>query len=295
MKKIQENFHFKKKLISDSKFFSKFLKKIIYKYTYYLPEKIKKAVFYALFPGGKRIRPILMFSSGEMLGIEKHMLLYPACSIELIHNYSLIHDDLPSMDNDNYRRGKLTVHKKFGEANAILVGDGLLTLAFEILADWKYKSDIITKIIKIVAENSGLRGLIEGQVLDLNASQYENNERFLKNYLKKMCIKKTAKLIQASILIPAIIKNVKGRKLEILKNVGEKIGLLFQITDDLIDYSTGQDLNKICYPKVFGIEKTKAFIKALFEEINKIILQNFDKEKSNYLRFLVKMIAERKK
>lgn len=284
-----ENYLFDKRFLSDVKYCTKQLKKIISEYTNKINEKIKEAIFYSLFPGGKRIRPILMFACGEMLSVKKERLIFPACSIELIHNYSLIHDDLPSMDNDDYRRGKLTVHKKFGEANAILVGDGLLTLSFEILSDWKEKFEKIVKVVKLVSEYSGISGLIEGQVMDLNG----NNKKISKKYLEEMCIKKTARLIQASILVPGIVKNLSNEKLKILEKIGKNIGLLFQITDDLIDYKSGQDKNKLCYPKMFSIEGTKKIIKKILNETENLIISHFGDKKSKYLRFLINKIAVR--
>jgi len=291
------NSHFEKKLQNDIKLFSKKFKEIISEYTQKIPYRFKKAILYSLFPGGKRIRPILMFSCGEMLGIKKEALLYPACSIELIHNYSLIHDDLPSMDNDNYRRGKLTLHKKFDEATAILVGDGLLTLAFEILCSWKQNLDVVVKVIKLISNYVGINGLIEGQILDISATSWKNinNNQRTKKYVEKMCIKKTAKLIEASILVAGIVKKLKIDKLKILQKIGTNIGLLFQITDDLIDYTSGQDKEKLCYPKVFGIEETKKIIQKLSNQTKNLIIKNFGQQNSQYLQFLINKISKREK
>jgi geranylgeranyl diphosphate synthase type II len=294
---MTENFHFEKKLQNDIKLFSKKFKEIISDYTQKIPYRFKKAIFYSLFPGGKRIRPILMFSCGEMLGVKKEALLYPACSIELIHNYSLIHDDLPSMDNDDYRRGKLTLHKKFDEATAILVGDGLLTLAFEILCSWKQNLDVVVKVIKLISNYVGINGLIEGQILDISATSWKNinNNQRTKKYVEKMCIKKTAKLIEASILVAGIVKKLKIDKLKILQKIGTNIGLLFQITDDLIDYTSGQDKEKLCYPKVFGIEETKKIIQKLSNQTKNLIIKNFGQQNSQYLQFLINKISKREK
>ena len=294
---MTENSHFEKKLQNDIKFFSTKFKEIISKYTQKIPHRFKQAIFYSLFPGGKRIRPILMFSCAEMLGLKKETLIYPACSIELIHNYSLIHDDLPSMDNDTYRRGKLTVHKKFDEATAILVGDGLLTLAFEILADWKQNLSIVVKVIKMLSNYVGITGLIEGQVLDINAALWKDvkiNQK-TKKYTEKMCIKKTAKLIEASILVAGVVKKLKISQLKILQKIGKNIGLLFQITDDLIDYTSGQDKEKLCYPKVFGIEETKKLIQTLSNQTKNLITKNFKDQNSQYLQFLIDKITKREK
>ncbi len=289
MKKMTKNYLFDKIFLKDVEYFSRKLKKLVSRYTCKIDKKIRKAIFYFLFPGGKRIRPVFMFACGKMLGIRKENLIYPACSIELIHNYSLIHDDLPSMDDDDYRRGKLTLHKKFGEANAILVGDGLLTLSFEILADWKEKCEKVIKVIKIISEYSGIKGLIEGQVMDLNVDK----KIFSIRYLKEMYIKKTARLIQASLLIPGILKNLSNKKLKILKKIGENTGLLFQVTDDLIDYTSGQDKDKLSYPNLFSAEDTNKIIKKILKQTDDYIVKHFSGAEFEYLRFLIHKIATR--
>lgn len=284
----QINFH--------TQLFTKKLKFILNKYISSYPEKIRKIIYYSLFPGGKRIRPILMFASGKMLGVSIEQLFYPACSIELIHNYSLIHDDLPSMDNDDYRRGKLTVHKKFGEANAILTGDGLLTLAFEILCDWDVPPNIFKQVVKLISLNVGFNGLVKGQFMDLEGVKMLKLSRktSVKKYLEELTLNKTAKLIEVSILIPAIMKKVNNNLLKIISNIGAKIGLLFQITDDLIDYYSGQDVGVLTYPAVYGEENTGKIVKRLSEEIVYNINQNFDRTKAEYLVYLVNKIATRK-
>ncbi len=291
MKTVNSHFDIEKKLKKDIEWFSKKLNVTLLRYLKPLSNKFRKMVMYSLFPGGKRIRPILMFATGEMLGIRKDKLFIPACSIELIHNYSLIHDDLPSMDNDDYRRGKLTVHKKFGEANAILVGDGLLTLSFEILSNWKINHEIFKKVLKLVSNVAGFSGLIKGQFLDLSATTIENKK--LKKLLVDICANKTAKLIQASILIPGLVKKLNKKRLSILSEIGYKIGMLFQITDDLIDYISGQDKNKLCYPKVYSIDGTKKIIKLLYEEIVNKIRTNFNNPTQHYFIYLVDKIANR--
>ncbi len=297
-KKMMTNFSssLDKKISFQTKWFSKKFKEAINKHLISYPEKYKKIVFYSLFPGGKRIRPVLMFATGEMLDVDIEDLLYPAFSIELIHNYSLIHDDLPSMDNDDYRRGKLTVHKRFGEANAILTGDGLLTLAFEILTDWKTEYDVFIKVLKLISSSSGFTGLIKGQIMDLESNKILkcNNKFRVSTYLQEMVLNKTAKLIETSILVPAIVKKVDKDKFKILSDIGRKIGMLFQITDDLIDYISKQDKNTLTYPVVYGEEKTKQIIDELTKKIVTKIVQNFNKEKSGYLIYLVNKISTRK-
>lgn len=286
------NFHFnngdmEKKFIRDVRWFSKKLKEELSSYINSLPKKFKEMILYSLFPGGKRIRPILMFACGEMLGVDKEKLFIPASSIELIHNYSLIHDDLPSMDNDDYRRGKLAVHKKFGEANAILIGDGLLTLSFELLSNWREDPKIVNKTINLVSKIAGFDGLVLGQLLDLADYSLEKN---LKRYIYKVCENKTAKLIKVCLLIPGLVARLRNEKLKILGEIGHKIGMLFQITDDLIDYISEQNKNKLCYPKVYLLDGTKKIIKNLSAEIEKT-LKYFSNSK--YFLYLVNKIAQR--
>ncbi|MCS7228265.1 MAG: polyprenyl synthetase family protein, partial [Endomicrobia bacterium] len=284
------------KISLQTQWFSKKLITILDKYLTTYPKKIQKIIHYSLFPGGKRIRPLLMFATGEMLNVDIQKLLYPACSIELIHNYSLIHDDLPSMDNDDYRRGKLTVHKKFGEANAILTGDGLLTLAFELLADWKIETDVIIKVLKLVSSSAGFSGLVKGQMMDLDTRKMINhkNKRLIKSYLRNLTLDKTAKLIQICITIPAIVKNIQSDMLKIISDIGTKIGLLFQITDDLIDYNSGQDVENLSYPIIYGKYETQKILENLYKEIINKIQRYFFKNKHEYLSYLIYKIATRK-
>ncbi|MCX7940448.1 MAG: polyprenyl synthetase family protein [Endomicrobia bacterium] len=287
---------FDKKVLEDTKWFSCKLKSLVSKYVNELQPQYKKFIFYSLFPGGKRIRPLLMFATGEMLGVNRNKLLYPACSIELIHNYSLIHDDLPSMDNDDYRRGKLTVHKKFGEANAILTGDGLLSLAFEVISDWgNVSSKTCLKITNLLANYIGFNGLIKGQLMDLDSKIFTEKEisKNTERYLNELVVNKTAKLIQLCIVIPGLVKMVDKKKLHMLNTIGINIGILFQITDDLIDYVSGQDKTNLSYPKVYGVQSVSELIKTLKVETINILRQNFDDVKSDYLHFLIQKIADR--
>ncbi|MEN3013957.1 MAG: polyprenyl synthetase family protein [Endomicrobiia bacterium] len=287
------NFHFEKKFKEDRIWFERNFKKILEKYLDGLQYKYKRIVLYPLFPSGKYIRPALMFSSAEMLGIKKAEVLYPACCIELIHNYSLIHDDLPCMDNDDYRRGRLALHKKFSESDAVLTGDGLLTLSFEILSDWKKDQDIVIKSIKLVSNYAGLNGLIKGQLMDLESKKFlGKNKKFLSLYIRDLSINKTAKLIEAAVTIPAFVASLDNKKIKILKEIGKKIGLLFQVTDDLIDFLSGQDKESLCYPSLIGINGTKNFI----EQLKKDIICKIDKEfsKNNgYLKYLIEKISTR--
>lgn len=293
-----KNSLFEEELKKDLNWFTKNFRKTLEAYLKNFPQRYKKMIFYFLFPGGKYIRPILMFCSSKMLGIKKEDVFYPACCIELIHNYSLIHDDLPCMDNDDYRRGRLSLHKKFSESDAILIGDGLLTLAFEILSDWQnMKHDIILKVLKLISNYVGFDGLIKGQFMDLEGKKFfyvKKDKKYIKKYLEDLSINKTAKLIEASIIVPAIVSNLDSKKMNVLRNIAQKIGLLFQITDDLIDFLNGQDKDNLNYPLIFGVDKTKQLIENFKTEIIKDIQKNFP-FRNEFLRYVVEKISYREK
>ncbi len=288
---------FVSRLTTDIQKFNSELRNIIEKkFISSTPKKLKQAIVYSLFPGGKRIRPIIMFAVGEMLNVNRKTLTQIACSIELIHNYSLIHDDLPSMDNDDYRRGKLTVHKKFNEAIAILTGDALLTLAFELLSEiLNVSAKKILQIVKLVSEYIGFNGLIAGQVLDIESNKVMITKNFneKKKLINKIHINKTAKLIELCVVIPAIVKGVKKEQLDLLHKIGCNLGLLFQITDDLIDNLTGQDKNKLTWPEVYGVKETKSTVGSLVEELKDLIIKNFGVKKSWYLLNIIDLVAKR--
>jgi len=225
-----------------------------------IPKELHKAMLYAVFPGGKRIRPILAMASAYACGLSIKKILPVACAIELIHSYSLVHDDLPSMDNDDFRRNKPTVHKKFSEGLAILVGDALLTKAFEI-------AKRNTKIIKLLSNASGAEGMVGGQVADTFTDFKKLNKKQKEKMLEYIHSNKTGKLIQASIVSAGILANVSSKKLNALKKFGMKIGLAFQIVDDIFD----KDKDKLTYPMVYGenktIKKAENLIKSAKKEI----------------------------
>jgi geranylgeranyl pyrophosphate synthase len=193
-----------------------------------------KPMTYSLLPGGKKIRSKILTDVGKIFGINYKTLIKLGAAVECIHAYSLIHDDLPCMDNDDIRRGKLSTHKKFGEATAVLAGNSLLILAFEILSN---KNVLLTekikiKLIKLITESSGHTGIAGGQLLDL---KFEKKKISI-NKIIAMQIKKTGKLFAFCCLAPAIISNKKKKIINQLEKIGYEIGLLFQIVDDLIDY-----------------------------------------------------------
>ena len=189
---------------------------------------------YGLLPGGKKIRSKILIDVGRIFNLNNGSLIKIGAAVECIHAYSLIHDDLPCMDNDSIRRGKLSTHKKFGESTAVLAGNSLLTLAFEILSDKSLllKEKTKVELISLISECSGHTGIAGGQYLDLN---YER-KKIKKNKIIDMQIKKTGKLFAFCCVAPALISNKKRNVLRFFEKIGYEIGLLFQITDDLIDY-----------------------------------------------------------
>ena len=194
-----------------------------------------KPMQYGLFPGGKKIRSKILIDIGFLFDIDYKTLIKIGASVECIHAYSLIHDDLPCMDNDKLRRGKPATHIKFGESTAVLAGNSLLTLAFEILSDSKLKLTEKVKIdlIKLISECSGHSGIAGGQFLDLSFEK----KKISKKRIIDMEIKKTGKLFSFCCVAPSIIKNKKDKTKKFFEKIGLEIGLLFQIADDLIDYS----------------------------------------------------------
>ena len=213
--------------------------------------KLLPAMKYGSFPGGKKIRSKVLIDFGSLLSIEYKTLIAIGASVECIHAYSLIHDDLPCMDNDKIRRGKPSTHIKFGESTAVLAGNSLLTMAFEILSSptLKISEKIKINLIKKLSECSGHLGIAGGQYLDLS---YEK-KKISKNKIIEMEIKKTGKLFSFCCAAPAIIKNKNIKEIKFFENIGSDIGLLFQIADDLIDFKgnskiagkkTGKDQKK---------------------------------------------------
>lgn len=235
-----------------------------------LPNVIYKAIKYAVFPGGKRFRPILTIASAEICGFDPNKVLPTACAIELIHSYSLVHDDLPSMDNDNYRRNKLTVHRKFNEGIAILTGDALLTKAFELIAENNeivgLSDEKIVEVIKIISKASGADGMVGGQVADTflvskpNVSKTHTNK--LVNYIH---LHKTAALIKASILAGAVLAGGSEEEINAMKNYGEKIGFAFQIADDIFDVRK----DRVNYSDIYGMKKSERDANRLIDEAKK--------------------------
>ena len=221
----------KKKLNKVAKDTNLFLKKFILKQK---KTELLKPIRYGLLPGGKKIRSKLIIDIGKIFKINYHKLIQIGAAVECIHAYSLIHDDLPCMDNDRLRRGKLSTHAKFGESTAILAGNSLLTIAFEILSQPTLKIDYKTKIslILLLSKSSGHTGIAGGQYSDL---KFEGKKQSLKKIID-MQVNKTGKLFSFCCVAPVIISK-KNKYINLFNSIGSKIGLLFQIADDLIDYS----------------------------------------------------------
>jgi geranylgeranyl diphosphate synthase type II len=244
------------------------------------PGTLRDAMEYMLFSNGKRIRPILAIAACEANGKSSEDMLPLACTIEMIHTYSLIHDDLPGIDNDDMRRGKPTCHKVFGEAIAVLAGDALLTEAFRIMTDNRYTENISPKILKQlvfeIASASGADGMVGGQVMDV---LYDGKEG-TKNILNYIHMHKTTSLIRASVRMGAIVGGSKIRDLKKFTKYAECIGLAFQIMDDILDEEGDEELvgkrlkkdtGKQTYIKHYGITASKIKLEQLIDEAVKSI------------------------
>lgn len=259
------------------------------------PPLLKNAVLYSLDSGGKKLRPILTLEMANILQLDQKMALPMAMALECLHTYSLIHDDLPSMDNDTLRRGLPTVHVKFGESIAILAGDALQALAFESLSYAKVSPEVITYF----AIASGGRGMVGGQLLDIINEGNESAKE-----LRRIHFLKTARIIEASLSLPVLQKYGKSsRQFRIARGYGLRLGKLFQIADDLLDIegnvqaigkNPGKDIaqNKLTYPAMYGKEKTIEIAKKIVKQLERISEQHFST--SNLLRELPRWILERK-
>jgi geranylgeranyl diphosphate synthase type II len=229
------------------------------------PATIHRAMRYSLFAGGKRIRPILCLEAARTLTDAWEAVAPAACALELIHTYSLIHDDLPALDNDDYRRGKPTNHKVFGDAMAILAGDGLLTLAFQVLAELSAPDERKTRLIAELAVASGtVGGMIGGQVADLEGEGRTPNAQLLETIHRA----KTGALLRVSLRMGAIAAGAGDSEYEALSRYGEHVGLAFQIVDDILDVeessealgkTAGKDAaqHKITFPAVYGLDTSR--------------------------------------
>ena len=239
------------------------------------PANLHQAMHYSVMNGGKRIRPLLTFASAESLNVEAKLLIPAASSIELLHSFSLVHDDLPCMDDDDLRRGKPSVHKQFGEATAILAADALLSLSFEILASdhsFGSSSSNNASLITLISSATGFVGITGGQQLDLNAEDKVIEQSELEHIYRQ----KTGKLIRACLLAPTCFIDVSLEKMSALERYADAIGLAFQIKDDIIEVEGSTDeigkpsgsdstQQKATFPKMFGLKESKRRIHELLE------------------------------
>ena len=268
------------------------------------PQRLHKAMRYSVFAGGKRIRPILVIAAAEVFGKTAANVINIACAIELIHTYSLIHDDLPAIDNDDLRRGLPTNHKGFGEAIALLAGDALLTKGFQIMSQPSgvsgQQSALILKSIHEIAKAAGSTGMVGGQVVDIESEGKE----VAFPVLEYIHIHKTGELILASVKAGAILAGAENKELETITRYGEAIGLAFQIADDIIDVEgnkedVGKNIGgdakkgKVTYPSILGVDESRKRARELVD-MAITALKDFDR-KAEPLREIARYIVERKK
>ncbi|PIA52528.1 hypothetical protein AQUCO_01000420v1 [Aquilegia coerulea] len=266
------------------------------------PQKIHEAMRYSLLAGGKRVRPILCIAACELVGGNESMAMPSACAVEMIHTMSLIHDDLPCMDNDDLRRGKPTNHKVFGENVAVLAGDALLAFAFEYMANATVgvSPARVIQAITELAKDIGAEGLVAGQVVDILSAGLSDVGL---EHLEFIHVHKTAALLEGAVVIGAILGGGTEEQVEKLRKFARCIGLLFQVVDDILDVTmssqelgktAGKDLvaDKATYPKLLGLEKAREFAEKLNTEA-KEQLAGFDAVKAAPLYALAEYIAHR--
>lgn len=264
------------------------------------PATLHRAMRYSLFAGGKRLRPILCLAAAEACGGKIGNALPLACALECIHTYSLVHDDLPSMDDDDFRRGRPTCHKVFGDGIAILAGDALLTIAFEIVSNAKPTSRYDTSILlREIAVAAGSQKLIAGQVADLEAE----GKNVKRDQLQFIHENKTAAILKSSVRLGAMSANADARKLFAVTRFGQRLGLAFQIIDDILDVtqtseilgkSAGKDVaaKKATYPAVIGLEKSRAEARRLTNQAHNA-LSVFRSRDAEPLHALANYLLER--
>ncbi len=264
------------------------------------PERLHEAVRYSVLAPGKRIRPILALASAEAVGGRVEDVLPTACALECIHAFSLIHDDLPCMDDDEYRRGRLTNHMVYGEAMAMLAGDALLTLAFELIADNAQivPPERIVPVIKMISRATGTAGMVGGQVVDIESE----GKAVSPEMLQYIHAHKTGALLTASVMAGALLCGADDAQREALERYGASTGLAFQIADDILDVvgdqekigkpvGSDQKSDKATYPKLFGLEESR---RRAHEEVQRAVeaLGSFG-ESAEPLRAMARFIVER--
>lgn len=257
---------------------------------------IYESMRYSLFSGGKRLRPIIAIKTFDMFDDRKEKVLPYAAAIEMIHTYSLIHDDLPAMDDDEFRRGKPTNHIRFGEALAILAGDGLLNLAFETMSkdlventqsaeEYRQKARAIYEI----SQYAGCKGMIGGQVVDITAKPDEmDGERLYYMYEKK-----TAGLFQAATVAGAILGGARDEEVDLLRSFALNLGLAYQIKDDVLDAGEDEDIDKLTYLSFYNLEKAKEAVQNFSKRAHQL-LDDLEGRDTSFLRGLTELLVDRK-
>lgn len=275
---------------------------VVYTKELHCPDVLKDAMVYSLEAGGKRIRPLLLFATLHAFGKDRALGAPAACALEMIHTYSLIHDDLPSMDDDDLRRGKPTNHKVFGEATAILAGDGLLTYAFQVISSHSHQdvtSAMNLRLVTELAKAAGPEGMVAGQVADMEAEGHTLTMEQLE-YIHK---NKTGRLLEFPVLAGAILANATEKEIEQLLIYARNIGLAFQIQDDILDVigteeeigkPVGSDIEngKSTYATLFSIEEAQQMLTTTIEKAKDALLSL--RLEDDYLLQICNMIGNRK-
>ena len=279
------------------------------------PKSVARAMAYSLLAGGKRLRPVLAMAAAECCGLHGRRVLKAACALEMIHTYSLIHDDLPAMDDDDLRRGKPTSHKVFGEALAILAGDGLLTWAFEVAAlnarELGLDGAASADLIGVIASGAGARGMVGGQAADIDAEGWKDSElrngrrgraRRLLDYIHTH---KTAALITASLEAGAVLAGASAARRRALRAYGRRLGLAFQIADDILDRvgdkrklgkrGSDADNGKLTYPRLYGIDASRDLARDLAARARAALSIFKDDTAAEALRGLAEFVVTRDK
>lgn len=271
-----------------------------------LQERIIDAMNYSVEAGGKRLRPMLILESYHLCGGDKDEITYPfMAALECIHTYSLVHDDLPAMDNDEYRRGKLTTHKKYGEDFGILAGDGLLNYAYELMLDAVAGCDSesdrrkLSKAAQVIAGKAGIYGMVGGQSLDVWLTGKEMNDKQL-DFIFRL---KTGALIEAAFMAGAILAGADENTVNEIEKVGHYVGFAFQIQDDILDITSSQEVlgkpvhsdeknDKTTYVSLYGVEKAKQDVEQMSERAMELVSKLGDNE---FLTELIEMLIKRDK
>jgi geranylgeranyl diphosphate synthase, type II len=264
------------------------------------PGRLHESMRYAVLGGGKRLRPVLAMAAAEAVGADSAAVLREACALELVHTYTLVHDDLPAMDDDDFRRGREATHKVYGEATAILAGDALQPLAFAVLASGAHSAEKKIEVIRLIAEACGSQGIVGGQMVDIESEGKHIDAADL-DYIHRH---KTGCLLRASVLLGAVLGGCSPEQYRRLSDYGEAIGLCFQITDDILDVlgtsaelgkpaGSDQVRGKATYPSINGMAASRIRQSELYSDAI-AALDIFD-DRAEPLREIARLIIERKK